>query len=236
MPPQVIPIAQAPLNIAKSFLVFGERVVIVDTGPPGGERPVLAALAARGILPRAVSLILLTHAHPDHVGGAAALRRATGAPIALDVRERSYVEGHARAPTRPTGIAGRLFLHTPLPRQRFETFSPDLIIDAPLDLEPWGVDAMVYRSGGHTAGSLSVYVPGSGELLAADLLAGGIGIGGVAFHGRVIAPPFHEDAVRVHEAVSELLTLEALRIIHVCHGGPLQPAAVRRWLARGAGL
>jgi len=36
--PLVIPIHHSPFNIAKSSLLLGERVVIVDTGPPDAER------------------------------------------------------------------------------------------------------------------------------------------------------------------------------------------------------
>jgi hydroxyacylglutathione hydrolase len=231
-PTTLIPIAQSPLNTCKSFLLVGERVVVVDSGPPGGERRVIRALAEGGLEPERVSLILVTHSHPDHVGGAAALRRFTGAVIAADPLECEYLEGHSRAPTNPTGIAGRLFLRTPLPHQRFETFSPDVLVDDTFDLRPYGVEANIHRSGGHTAGTLSVHVPGSGELIAGDLLAGGIGIGGILFHGRVIEPPFHHDAARVRVAVAELLALEGLRSVHVCHGGPLRPLDIARWLQR----
>src|SRR6187551_653667 len=105
MPPtQVIPVAQSPLNTAKSFLLVGDRVVLVDGGPPGGERRVDDALARARIDRGRVSLILVTHAHPDHVGGVAALRRSTGAPIATHRLEVPYVEGHARTPAHPTGL------------------------------------------------------------------------------------------------------------------------------------
>jgi hydroxyacylglutathione hydrolase len=231
-PTTIVPVRHDPFNIAKSFLVIGPRVVIVDTGPPGGDRAVRRALAAAGRGPADVSLIVATHAHVDHVGGAAALRRWSGAPIAIDPRERPYVEGGRRAPTTPTGLVGRLFRLTPLPRQPFEAFAPEITIDAAFDLRAFGVDARVLHSGGHTPGSVSLHVPGVGEVIASDLLAGGIGIGGICLHGRVIEPPFHEDRRGVVAAVAALLALGELRTIHVCHGGPLRPRAVERWLAR----
>jgi glyoxylase-like metal-dependent hydrolase (beta-lactamase superfamily II) len=64
-------------------LDLGGEVVLVDTGTPGNEEAILAALASVGHEAARVSVILLTHAHADHSGSAAALREATGARILL---------------------------------------------------------------------------------------------------------------------------------------------------------
>ena len=52
-----------------------EQAVVVD---PGQAEPVLATLAQQGLQ---LQGILVTHHHADHVGGLAALRQATGAPV-----------------------------------------------------------------------------------------------------------------------------------------------------------
>ncbi|MBL7496237.1 MBL fold metallo-hydrolase [Frankia sp. CNm7] len=62
--------------------------VVVDPGPDEPEH--LAALGAAG----PVATILLTHGHPDHSEGAAALHELTGAPVrALDPTHRLGSEG-----------------------------------------------------------------------------------------------------------------------------------------------
>ncbi len=65
-----------------------EACVVVDPGP---DDPVhLRRVAAAG----PVAEILLTHGHPDHADGAAALRELTGAPVrALDPARRLGGEG-----------------------------------------------------------------------------------------------------------------------------------------------
>lgn len=45
----------------------GEMLVLFDTGPDG--KAITAALAAAGIAPEAVDLVVLTHLHGDHIGG-----------------------------------------------------------------------------------------------------------------------------------------------------------------------
>jgi glyoxylase-like metal-dependent hydrolase (beta-lactamase superfamily II) len=65
-----------------------DRVVVVDPGPdlPEHLEAVLAAVAQSG---RRVGQILLTHGHPDHAEGAAALAATTGSPVlALDSRHQ----------------------------------------------------------------------------------------------------------------------------------------------------
>jgi glyoxylase-like metal-dependent hydrolase (beta-lactamase superfamily II) len=52
-----------------------DGITVIDPGPDDAAH--IAALVAAGPVRR----ILLTHTHPDHVGAAAALREATGAPI-----------------------------------------------------------------------------------------------------------------------------------------------------------
>jgi len=233
--PLVVPIHHSPLNTAKSYLLLGERVVIVDSGPPDAERrghKVRRALAACGRSADDVSLILATHSHPDHVGNTVGLRDWCGAPVAIDPKESAFVAGTDRLSRTPTGLAGRLFLRTPLPYEEFDHFTPDLLVDDAFDLRRFGVNADVHRCGGHTPGSLALHCPGSGELIAADLFAGGVGIGGLAFHGRVIEPPFHEDRATVIRAAERLLALGGLTTIHVCHGGPLDPENVTRWVRR----
>lgn len=225
-------VAHVPLNVVKSHLLVGDRIVVVDSGTPGGEGRILEAVTASGRAATDISLILISHTHVDHAGSAAALRRLTGAPIALDPRELRYAEGIEPCPRTPTGLPGRLFGYTPLPRRRIEPFTPDVLVEDDFDLRGYGVEADVMRTAGHTPGSLSVHAPGTGELLAVDLLAGGVFIGGVARHGHVIEPPFHEDPAGVLEAVGRLLGLEPLTKIHVCHGGPLAPSDVAAWVRR----
>jgi glyoxylase-like metal-dependent hydrolase (beta-lactamase superfamily II) len=68
----------------------GRRAVVVDPGPdhPGH----LTRVAEHG----PVGLVLLTHGHPDHAGGAARFAELTGAPVrALDPRHRLGGEGLA---------------------------------------------------------------------------------------------------------------------------------------------
>src|SRR5690348_14299727 len=73
--------------------------VLVDTGLPGFAPVILRALEGRPL-----SLVLLTHVHPDHCGSAAAACKAFGVPLACHAGDRDAMEG--RAPMQPRS-AGR---------------------------------------------------------------------------------------------------------------------------------
>lgn len=60
----------------------GHRALVVD---PGDAQPVLAFLERYGLQ---LEAILVTHHHPDHIGGVPTLRNATGATVYGPARER----------------------------------------------------------------------------------------------------------------------------------------------------
>jgi glyoxylase-like metal-dependent hydrolase (beta-lactamase superfamily II) len=70
-----LPTDVVPLQINALLVETGGQLVLVDTGygavspnPDGGKLPL--ALRAEGIAPEEIDLVLLTHLHFDHVGGA----------------------------------------------------------------------------------------------------------------------------------------------------------------------
>lgn len=75
----------------------GDRAVLVDTGLRSSAAAVVAELAAARI-PKLTDVVL-THYDPDHVGGAAAVQRATGARVWLGVADIRILRGDAEAPT-----------------------------------------------------------------------------------------------------------------------------------------
>lgn len=68
------------LQGTNSYLInAGDGVVVVDPGPDDGAH--VDRLAAAGASAGGIGLILLTHRHDDHSGGAARLHALTGAPV-----------------------------------------------------------------------------------------------------------------------------------------------------------
>ena len=80
-------------RVANAFLVQAAVPVLVDAGTPRGGRRLSEELRAAGITP---ALILLTHSHYDHAGGAGAVSESTGARICAPAAERALFTGELR--------------------------------------------------------------------------------------------------------------------------------------------
>jgi glyoxylase-like metal-dependent hydrolase (beta-lactamase superfamily II) len=97
-----------------SYLVGREQLVAIDPGPEDDSHlAVLAAISRGG--PRRLVAIVVTHTHPDHAPGAAALAEATGAPVwGYGARDGFRPDGELRDGDHvPAGDLPLVALHTP---------------------------------------------------------------------------------------------------------------------------
>lgn len=67
--PPLPPSAQTPAGVNMFFIRLQGHNILVDTGRGGSDSHLPAALRQLGLSPEQIDVILLTHAHPDHVGG-----------------------------------------------------------------------------------------------------------------------------------------------------------------------
>ncbi|MFD7339965.1 MBL fold metallo-hydrolase [Streptomyces violascens] len=96
---KVVPIPVMGRHNINAYLLLGRRPVIVDAGIPGSGQKILDRIAAHGVDPIDVALIVITHGHIDHFGSAAELHRLTGAPIAGHIADLGpYRSGRVREP------------------------------------------------------------------------------------------------------------------------------------------
>lgn len=128
--------------------VDAKHVALIDAGNDVQARPVLAALAARKLGPEAVTMILLTHGHPDHRAGCAAFPQATLAALGAEV---SLIEGAVG----PHGPLPRLFPVKPT------GLKVGRILTDGETVHLGNVSIQVFAVPGHTAGSAAYFVNGA---------------------------------------------------------------------------
>lgn len=144
------------------FLIDNRAILLVDSGSRNQEKHILKFLSSRGFKPGDIKLIFLTHSHFDHSGSVAALKNSTGAKVILHESEAAFLhEGFTKIP----GGTNRLFKFISwmgskkwIERKvgRYPAVEPDLVFQEKLSLKPFGFDAEVIHTPGHTIGSSSV--------------------------------------------------------------------------------
>ncbi len=101
--------------------------------------------------------IVVTHAHIDHVGGALALKQATGAPVLMHQADLLLLAMMDRQ-------AGWLGIEAP------PTTRPDASADDGLRVGLAGLEGEVLHTPGHTEGSICLHFAEQGLLFAGDTL------------------------------------------------------------------
>src|SRR5918993_605525 len=89
----------------------GNGLTLIDTMYDDDARHVLSELSSIGKTPKDVKRIILTHAHKSHVGGVAALKKASGATVYSHEWETDIIAGRREAtrvsafpPKRPLAV------------------------------------------------------------------------------------------------------------------------------------
>lgn len=154
---QIHRIALGPIN---SFLIeSAEGLVLVDAGLPLLEQQILAKMVEIGR--DDLRLIFITHAHIDHYGSAADLRRRTDALIAI---HRADAATMARGATTLGSVrhlpneVSDVVLPWIEPMLTIEPTSADILLEDGDRLDEYGLDAFVMHTPGHTLGAASLIV------------------------------------------------------------------------------
>ena len=146
------------------------QVTLIDVGLRRSAPRVLEALGAVGSAPSQVTQIVLTHAHADHAGAAAALSDRTGRDVDVHRADAAYIRAGEAAPV--SGVA-RL-----LPRRVFSfaaaTVGEELVDGQLLDVAG---GLRVVHTPGHSPGHISLVHEDSRLLITGDALFNMRGVG-----------------------------------------------------------
>jgi glyoxylase-like metal-dependent hydrolase (beta-lactamase superfamily II)/8-oxo-dGTP pyrophosphatase MutT (NUDIX family) len=187
-----------PATHTNCYLIGGDEFVIIDPGSPYEDEQrkldgVISVMLAEG---RKAREIIVTHLHPDHIGGVNHLREKFGIPVATHRLTAEAIE--------PGIKVDRFIEDEDLIELRGGRVHPDMT---------WTLRAL--WSPGHARGHLSFYEERTGSLITGDCI---VGVGTV-----VIAPP-EGNLADYMTSLRRYLTMRKLTAIFPAHGPALADA------------
>lgn len=79
-------------GLSAFLLTTAQGHILIDGAMPSSAKPIQASIVKLGFKPADVKILLNTHAHFDHSGGLAELKRDTGAKLAASAGDRPSLE------------------------------------------------------------------------------------------------------------------------------------------------
>jgi hydroxyacylglutathione hydrolase len=218
------------LGFSNAYLVKGQGTcILIDAGSLNQERDFIRHLEKHSISAHDIALIVITHAHFDHVGSLKAIQQVCQCPVAIHERENRLLRDGIVVFPPGTNLFGKTasYLGKRLmkPLFRFPAAEAHIIVSEDVSLEPFGISGSIIPTEGHTEGSLSVLLS-SGEAFVGDLAANYL-----PFGLGPILPPFAENVPELLGSWDRLLSSGAT-IICPSHGKPFKAELLRRKLQR----
>jgi len=143
------------------FLLTDERVnILVDTGVRFMRGSLKRHL--NGLKVRRIDYLILTHTHFDHTANASWIKENYGAKVIIHRSEALFLTKGEGCIISGTNIFSRMIVKLLSGMisgiVRCEPCSYDIIIDSLFDLSPFGFNAYILHTPGHSPGSVSIIV------------------------------------------------------------------------------
>lgn len=145
------------------YLIYGKKICLIDSGVASSDKFIFDYLRKTGRSPEEISLLILTHSHPDHIGAAASIKAASGCEVVCHEAERSWIEDvNLQFKERPVPGFNSL-VGGSIKVDRVLQDGDNIELDA-------SVSAKVIHTPGHSKGSISVLLPGARALFSGDAI------------------------------------------------------------------
>ena len=195
------------------YLVLGREICLIHSGVQNSTEAIFKYLENLGRQPEEISLLVLTHAHPDHIGSARAIKEATNCTVAAHPDAQSWIEDTERQ-----------FKERPVPGFHSlvggSTRVDRLLQDGEIiDLN--GLSLEVISTPGHASGSISLYCRDEGVLFSGDAIP------------QVNDLPIYDDVNGAVASIRKLQELQGINCLLASWADPLAGAAVYEMMAAG---
>lgn len=212
-------------GITRLYLLKGSQgYVLIDTGLHMSKKRFEELFSECGVKASEISLIIVTHAHPDHYSGIKALRELTQAPILAHKKaEHTLVTGQI-IDVQARNECGRRFKSS-INRDKLPPhypYKPEILIDDVFDLLAFGIEGKLIPTPGHSDCCLSLLLE-SGEAFINDIFTTS------PYTGKVDVAIIVSDELALFESVKFLL--KKAHTFYGAHGGPYSREVILNLLA-----
>src|SRR5213076_3365437 len=202
---------------ATTTLLVDDRLVLVDTSADADAGKVLDYLSNIRVKPKDLSTIFITHTHPDHVGGLAAIKHSSRAMKSASILCAATFAGEpcliAAHKIEADFIARKRVYDGPSGPQHHPGTPVDLLLDDGQKID--GLE--VIFTPGHTRGSISLLDPSRSVLIAGDAERNESGLG-------QMDDRYNVDPKQHRESIKKLAKLHFDNAIFG-HGAPIKGGA-----------
>jgi glyoxylase-like metal-dependent hydrolase (beta-lactamase superfamily II) len=176
------------------YLIYGEAISLIDCGVAGSEHVIFEYLRSTGRTPEEITTLVLTHAHPDHIGAARAIKQATGCAVAAHRADQPWIEHTEQQfrdrpiPNFQALVGGSVAVDRALDDGDFLQLDDDLRVD-------------VLHTPGHSKGSIALWLARDRALISGDAVP------------RPGEMPIYEDAAASARSIVRLRALAGIRVL-----------------------
>ncbi|MFH1061516.1 MAG: MBL fold metallo-hydrolase [Candidatus Omnitrophota bacterium] len=182
-------------RFAYSFIILGKKhVCLVDCGVHDSYNQIMEYAHGLGRSKEDISTLILTHAHPDHIGAAAAIKANTGCTVIAHKLEKPWIEDIALQYAQRPVPGFNTLLKQSVIVDRLIDEAECIVLDNQIEIK-------FINSPGHSKGSLSVLIHPDNVLICADalILPGGF--------------PIYEDFTQTINSVKKLRNIKGLAVL-----------------------
>jgi glyoxylase-like metal-dependent hydrolase (beta-lactamase superfamily II) len=197
---------------ATSFIIdFSGELVMIDAGAGESSRILQKNMEDGGLDPKAITTLILTHNHIDHIGSATYFKTNSGCKILIHELDADAIEEGDSVKTAAS-CYGTSFPPTKVDRK----------LKGDHEILSFGVEELhCLHTPGHTPGSMSIYIDRGGKRI----------LFGQDIHGPFL-DIFGSDLNKWKKSMAKLLALDA-DILCEGHFGIFQPKEnVRKYITR----
>jgi hydroxyacylglutathione hydrolase len=197
-----------------AFMISRRNLCLIDAGVAESAGSILVMVRDAGRDPGEISTLILTHSHPDHIGGALAIQKATGCIIAAHPAERGWIEDPGlQARERPIPGFSTL-VEGPVRIDRLLTDYDRIDIGGERSLA-------VIHTPGHSRGSISLFLEDEGVLFSGDA---------IPVKGEI---PVYDDPFASVRSIERLEELAGVKILLPSWDSPKRGGEILRALENG---